>query len=234
MLALNGSTAVTLLLYVFSGGNLGLFGSASVFSWPRDVQDAIPAFQDASRFDTSGIHDDSVGRSTIWGLASTTIGATLHETCHPFGLPHCTDRFCIMTRGFDHFNRAFTFYDPPSGRNPLPRFFDDGEEARFAPISASYLNWSRWFQLDETDYPDDSRPKITLDPEAGTLTVEASAGVPWVGFWVGDNIHAYREFKAHPKKVTIPLDAIGELLRGQKLSRVSALSTNGLEARATP
>lgn len=216
------------------GGNLGLFGSASVFSWPRHVQDAIPSFQDASRFDTSRVHDDSVGRSTIWGLASTTIGATLHETCHPFGLPHCTDRFCIMTRGFDHFNRAFTFYDPPSGRHPLPRFFDDDEEARFAPVSASYLRWSRWFQLDETAYPEDSRPKITIDQEAGTVTVEAASGVPWVGFWVGDNIHAYREFADRPKQVTLSLAEIGKALAGKPLSRVSALASNGLEARADP
>lgn len=47
------------------GGNLGLFGSASVFSWPNSVGTAMQTFQDSSAFDSSVIHNDSAGRNRI-------------------------------------------------------------------------------------------------------------------------------------------------------------------------
>lgn len=215
------------------GGNLGLFGSASVFSWPRSIPDAVSVFHDATRVDPTRVHDDSVGRSTNWGLASTTIGATLHEMGHTFGLPHCKDRFGIMTRGFDHFNRVFTFIEPPSGRNRLERVFTRKEEAYFAPISASYLQWSRWFQLDEQEPASNERPRIVIDQETKQVTVTADSGVAWVGFWVDADVYSHREFKDElPKKAELSFEDIGKLLDGKKLSRVTTISANGLSSRA--
>lgn len=213
------------------GANLGLFGSASVFSWPRDIESAIDAFHDTSTFDVTKVHDDSVGRSNIWGLASTTIGATLHETGHAFGLPHCTDRFGIMTRGFDHFNRAFTFYNPPSGRNKQRVSFSPNQEAYFAPVSASYLRWSRWFQLDEQPNSDD-RPVIKIDKDSDSVKINCAAGIPWVGFHVGGDIHAFREYDAAdpPTELEIPLADISKSVGGKTLSRIRAMSSGGLES----
>ncbi len=216
------------------GGNLGLFGSASVFSWPRDIVSAISVFQDAKRVDPTRVHDDSVGRSTYWGLASTTIGATLHEMGHTFGLPHCKDRFGIMTRGFDHFNRVFTFSDPPSGRNRLERVFVQKEEAYFAPISASYLRWNRWFQLDEQNYPEDGRPRIAVDAEKKQIKVTSDSGIAWVGFWVGPDVYSHRELTGElPKVVDYSFDEIGKTLDGKKLSRITTISANGMSSRAS-
>lgn len=211
------------------GANLGLFGSASVFSWPSDISSAVDVFRDDSKFDVSGVHDDSVGRSTIWGLASTTIGATLHETGHAFGLPHCEDGRGIMTRGFDQFNRAFTFRDPPSGRSRADVPFGREQEAYFAPVSASYLRWSRWFQLDDVKLLD-GRPKLTVDQEAGTLTIECNSGVAWVGFHVKGNIRSFREYAAEnpPKSVTLSLEEIGAELK-EPPSRIRAMSAGGQE-----
>lgn len=174
------------------GGNLGLFGSASVFSWPRDISTAVDVFQDDTRVDGTKVHDDSAGRSTYWGLAATTIGATLHEMGHTFGLPHCKDGRGIMTRGFDRFNRVFTLVEPPSGRNRRELPIAADSEAYFAPISAAFLQWSRWFQLDETNYEDDAPPRIEITEQA--VRVSAASGVRWVGFWVGSDVFAYREF----------------------------------------
>ena len=214
------------------GGNLGLFGSASVFSWPRSIPDAVNVFHDATRVDPTRVHDDSVGRSTNWGLASTTIGATLHEMGHTFGLPHCKDRLGIMTRGFDHFNRVFTFVEPPSGRNREELMFSQQEEAYFAPISASYLQWTRWFRLDEQEPDNNKRPRITVDQEAKQVTVTSESGVAWVGFWVGPDVYSHREFKDDlPQKVELSFEDIGKSLDGKKLSEVSTISPNGLSAR---
>lgn len=215
------------------GGNLGLFGSGSVFSWPRDISTALEVFADESKVDPKKVHEDSAGRGTYWGVASTTIGATLHEMGHTFGLPHCTDALGIMTRGFDHFHRVFTFYDPPSGHNRAAKYFPDKEEAYFAPISASFLQWSRWFQLDQTEYADESRPRIEIDRDKQIVRVTAMAGVRWVGLWVGSEIYAYREIKddAAATEVEIPMEEVSRLLNGKPLSTVTAISANGQDGR---
>eukprot|EP00808_Paulinella_micropora_P021387 g72070.t1 len=98
------------------GGNLALFGSASCFAWPVSLWDVQRVFQDERAVPKEDIKDDSAGRGTIWGLVSTTVGATLHELLHTFGLPHVPDRFDVMNRGFDYFNRRYTFHE----KNLLP------------------------------------------------------------------------------------------------------------------
>lgn len=216
------------------GGNLGLFGSASIFSWPRDIADATEVFHDARRVDPTKVHDDSAGRGTYWGLASTTIGATLHEMGHTFGLPHCRDRLGIMTRGFDHFNRVFTFQDPPSGRNRQVRQFGQEEEAYFAPISASFLRWSRWFQLDKMTYENNARPTISINSKQKVVEIHCDAGIPWVGFWVGGDIHSHKVFPRNdlPKKLELSFEEIGKRLKGKPLSKVSVIGANGMSRSA--
>ncbi len=210
------------------GDNLGLFGSASVFSWPRDVADAMTLFQDATKIDPTNVHDDSAFRGTTWALASTTIGATLHETGHAMGLPHCTDPLGIMTRGFDHFHRVFTFVDPPSRQHPGGQAFLPEEEAYFARISASFLRWSPWFQLDAA--PNESKvSKITLGIEAGSLQASCEQGIVWLGFFVGGDIWSFKDFDASdpPKTVSLSVAEIESEFKGKKLSRVVAVTPNG-------
>jgi hypothetical protein len=210
------------------GGNLGLFGSASVFSWPASIGTAADCFLDDSRFDAARVHDDSVGRSTIWGLSSTTIGATLHEMGHTFGLPHSTDPLDIMTRGFDHFNRAFTFYDPPSGRNSEPQYFAENEEGYFSPVSASYLRWSPWFQLDAPERVQGT-PEIELTGDK--VIVTCKSGIPWIGFHVGGDIHHHVTYdeQALPKEVEFTLEEIKKMVGGQQPSLIRAIAPNGQE-----
>ena len=215
------------------GGNLGLFGSASLFSWPAGLHQVVPTFENDSNYETTNVHNDSVGRNTIWGLASTTIGATLHEMGHTFDLPHCNDPMGIMTRGFDHFNRVFTFQDPVSGRNREPLSFSQQQEAYFAPISASYLQLSRWFQPDVVEYPDRRPSEISYTKESGEIVVEAESGVAWVGFWVDSNVYAFLEFSGDERKtsMTFSQDQTSMLLDGKKLSTVTTISADGVSAR---
>jgi len=214
------------------GGNLGLFGGASVFSWPDSLADVQPTFMDNAKFDATHVHDDSAGRSTIWGLASTTMGAVLHEMGHAFGLPHCQDGRCIMTRGFDRLNRAFTFVDPPSKRALRGKPFDDNSIAYFAPISASYLQWSRWFQLDEPAIEDQTRPEITFHHDTKKIVVKSEHGVRWIGFWQGDNVSKFKAVaEAGQTEVTVPLEEWKELLGAENLSTVTAMAENGMDSR---
>ena len=57
-------------------------------------------------------------------------------------------------------------------------------------------------------------------------------GIRWVGFWQGDNVAKYREFPDEaPQQLQIPRTEWEELLGKAKLSRISVLAGNGLDAR---
>lgn len=211
------------------GGNLGLFGSASVFSWPESVAKVQEAFMDERKYDVSRVHDDSVGRGTYWGLASTTLGATLHEMSHAFGLPHCKDGRCIMTRGFDRLNRFFTLAEKMPGQDP--KYFAADSEAWFAPVSASRLRWSPWFQPEDPRLRQEPGPEITFDARKNSVTIEARSGLRVVGFWDGDDIRGFKEYadKA-PRKITLTLDEIAEANEGKTPNKVTAVDSNGRDS----
>ncbi|RYD33096.1 MAG: metallopeptidase [Verrucomicrobiaceae bacterium] len=211
------------------GGNLGLFGSASVFSWPDKVESVQQAFLDDRKYDVSRVHDDSVGRGTYWGLASTTLGATLHEMSHAFGLPHCQDDRCIMTRGFDRLNRFFTFSESLPGRKP--EFFAAGSEAWLAPVSASRLRWSPWFQPEDPRNRPEPGPEIIFDAKKDRVTFESRAGIRVLGFWEGSDIRGFQEYKDKaPRKVTLTLEEISSLNGGKVPNKVTAVDENGNDA----
>lgn len=179
------------------GGSLALFGSAGLFSWPSSIKGVSAAFLDERLVNGKQIHDDSAGRSTFWGLASTTLGATLHELGHTFGLPHSTDRYDIMTRGFDHFNRAFTLTEPPSKRNAKRLDFGMQEVAYFAPVSAAALKASPWFALDDRPRKLQDGPTITPS-ENGDVIFEAAHGIRYIGIDRRGDVVAYRSYWDKP------------------------------------
>src|SRR5207253_500131 len=136
---------------------------------------------DTQRIDTAKFQSDSINRDTYWACASTTIGAALHELGHTFGLPHSNDPRDMMTRGFDYFNRAFTFVDPESRINPKPLVFKDETAACFAPISASALVASPWFTLDDRVYDKPNRIKLVYDEEKQAIVALSPDGIRYLG-----------------------------------------------------
>jgi hypothetical protein len=164
------------------GGDMALFGSGNLFTWPNRLADVQAAFMDARPIDPAKSFNDSVGRNTFWGAASTTIGATLHELGHTFGLPHTREPTDILSRGFDYFNRAFTFVDPPSGHSKQPVEFPENDAACFAPLSAAALVATRWFAMDEVPPGDRGRTTARLDEAAGKIVVESTRSIRYVGF----------------------------------------------------
>lgn len=186
------------------GGNLGLFGSGGLFCWPGALNDVFAAFSDTTAVDSVRIHDDSVGRSTFWGLLSTTLGATLHELGHTFDLPHTTEPMDIMTRGFDHLNRAFSLIEPPPRGSRNSYEFTDREIACFAPVSAASLKASPWFALDATDHPAGPPPEVDID-DAGNVVLESALGIRYVGLMKNGDAIGFRAWwkEKPPQKVTL-------------------------------
>jgi len=94
---------------------MALFGSGGLYSWPRTIDEVQRCWMDATKVDKSCHFDDSGGRGTslqgmprggraqlgllsfpippsltgtMWANFATTLGATLHEVGHCFGLDH--------------------------------------------------------------------------------------------------------------------------------------------------
>ncbi|MCY2955156.1 MAG: metallopeptidase [Planctomycetota bacterium] len=196
------------------GGGLGLFGSGNLFTWPSKLADVQSAFMDTRPIDPKKNFSDSVGRHTFWGAASTTIGATLHEMSHTFGLPHTREPYDIMTRGFDHFNRAFTLVDPPCANNPKTVEFADTKVACFPPISAAALVNSRWFAMDDRSYNDQTRARVDLDEKGETIVIDSDSPVQYVGFDVkGDAV--YHIVPAGQKHITITLAEVRQKVKSE-------------------
>ncbi len=196
------------------GGALALFGSGNLFTWPSSLADVQKAFMDTRPIDPKKTFSDSTGRHTFWGAASTTIGATLHEMSHTFGLPHTREPYDIMTRGFDHFNRAFTFVDPPHAGSSRIVEFPETKIACFPPVSAAALVNSRWLAMDERSYNDRTRARVDLDEQGQTIIIDSDAPMQYIGFDVkGDAV--YHIVPAGQKHFAIPLADIRKKLQSQ-------------------
>ena len=177
----------------------------------------------------ANVHEDSAGRGTWWAVASTTLGAALHEMGHAFGLPHCYEPRCIMTRGFDHLNRFFTFTEEMPGRTPVT--FPADREAWFAPVSASFLRWSPWFQPDPPRNSPGGGPEIVFDERKQEVEFSSRAGLRCAGFYEKSDIRGFREFRGNaPKKIKMTLGEIGKLMENHPLSKVTVIDEAGRTA----
>lgn len=215
------------------GGALGLFGAASLYTWPVSLADVPKVFANADAIDPGKHFDDSGNRGTIWASASTTLGATLHEMGHTFGLPHSTDPFEIMSRGFDRLNRAFMPYEPPTATEPSVHFTQD-QIAHFGPFFAARLNWSPWFQPDGDagkTFPTDLAPKITYDAASGQYTIMAPYGIRVAGGEADGHVPSYQIFpKDAPTTLTLSRSDLRQKV-GTDAVHVYVLDSNGNEAR---
>ncbi|XP_063396342.1 uncharacterized protein LOC134680958 [Mytilus trossulus] len=123
------------------GGGLALFGTGSLHTWARSVDEISQRFTDNRKIDRRKFMDDSAYRETYWGNYATGLGASLHELGHTFDLAHTPTG--IMARGFDDIHRVFTVQrskvsressersrEPSSSRESLPKTTTNEENGK--------------------------------------------------------------------------------------------------------
>jgi hypothetical protein len=159
------------------GGTLALFGSSGMYAWPQTLSEVPKRFSDRRRVDSINFFDDSAGRGERWALASTTIGAMLHELGHCLSLPHPCRGGGIMARGFDYFYRLFTVQDPDPER--------EAHEPHWDRSAACRLHFHRHFvgALAVVEQIEPDWASFTAQPAASPLPsperLEHDARVPY-------------------------------------------------------
>lgn len=203
------------------GGYLGLFGSSSLYTWPSSFSEIPKTFGNATKMSEFIGLDDSAFRGTVWGSAATTLGATLHEMGHTFGLPHSDDPLCIMTRGFDRVNRQWVIEEP--GTPPV--ITEPGNRARWCKPWAAILNLSPWYQREETK--SGQGPSVKFNKETDKIEVSAPAGAKLIIGWRDDHKIWFKEFPSAPTSLQWSRKEILETVNSDQDFGVIVMDSNG-------
>jgi hypothetical protein len=173
----NPETKKNMAYTALGGGNTAVFGGSNMYCYPSRLADIQKAFMDATPIDTDRFSSDSNGRHTFWANASTSIGATLHETGHTFDLPHVRDWTGIMSRGFDFFSRFWTLQEAPKrGKTGLTDVVEE-RAAKWCLGSAAFLNSTPWFALDAREYTKKNSISARLGANSDEFIVESPDGI---------------------------------------------------------
>ena len=172
------------------GGELALFGSASLHSWPTSVDEVPDAFMDSTRYKdiSPRLHDDSHGRGTFGAAASTTLGAVLHELGHTLGLPHPGGEW-VMQRGFDNINRAFLSVEIVGSRGGR-RAVSPGEAPLWHPLHTLHLAHSPWLG-GNGDFPP---PVPVVEVKGGEVFVVGGAPLTYLAGWADNHYLSYQSW----------------------------------------
>jgi hypothetical protein len=200
--------------YALGGGSLALFGSGTLQWMPSSWADVPTAMEDATVIETPTIMEDSAGRQTIWANVSTGYGALLHELGHTFGLPHSADGFSVMSRGFDHFNRWFTVFDPVSHKSQGKVSFSRDQMMKWDPFFAFELNASPYFQPDGPSGKSQSDGKITVTVVDAVL-VDGDGIIGWAAMR-DDLPHYYKLLPDASNQVKLSIKDLREQLKTDK------------------
>lgn len=214
------------------GGQLALFGSGSLSTWPSSLKEVSKSLTDPRFLEPAKEFDDSGLRGTVWGSNATTLGAVLHELGHTLGLPHSSDRYGIMSRGFDFINRAFTLVEPPSKLKQNPFVIPNGEQARWDPFHAARLAWNRWLQPDlpEGGSFRDVLPTV-IEARDGEFVIKSAYGIRVAGAEISDRDNTFEVYRDDPPRtITLKQRELAEKVGGESFT-VYALDSMGNEAR---
>ena len=182
-----------------------VFGTVTRHFWPLSFREVPKVFADSSSFD-SKTYDESGNRKTVWANLSTGYGTIIHELSHTFGIQGSTDRFSVMSRGFDLLSRAFTQSEAPTEGQTVPTSFTKDEIPKWDPFYSAILNWNPWFQPDLKPAESfEASLKPTVSCSADDILIDAPYGVRVVGAQNESAAPWFTEYResAPPKRVKL-------------------------------
>jgi hypothetical protein len=155
----------------------------------------------------------------------------LHELMHTWDLPHSKDPLDVIAgRGFIHFNRYYSFIEPPSKNNPRSLEPTEAQASYISPMSGSSLKNSRWFALDDKPWKNGGAPRITAAGTAGDILIEAEHGLGYLGFDVKEEAVAHKTWghgdREPPRRYLLTAAELQELA-GTSDVRIRALDVEG-------
>ncbi len=206
--------------FALGGGALAAFGTGSMDFWPATLDEMVKIWSDGTRVDPGEHFEDSGNRGTVWANAATAYGATLHELGHTLGLPHTADRFCIMSRGFDQFNRRFMLTEPGTTFKP-------NEISHWDPHFAARLNWNKWFQPDKKANAPGPGPSVKI--EGGDVVFTAQQGIRVMGAESDDRPAVWESYSQAdpPKSARWPLGWLRNRIGGTGAYRITLVDNDG-------
>lgn len=209
--------------FALGGGALAAFGTGSMDFWPSTLADLPKVLSDGTKVDPAEHFEDSGYRGTVWANVATAYGATLHELGHTLGLPHTADRFCIMSRGFDQFNRRFMLTEPGTT-------FQPNEMSYWDPHFAARLNWNKWLQADKRAYTQGGGPSVSI--KGNEVLFTASKGIRVIGAESDDRPAVWQSWSQidPPKMAKWPLDWVRNRIGGSGAYRITIMDDEGNQA----
>lgn len=208
------------------GGRLGLFGSGTLHTWAESLDEVVSRFSDDRLIVTTQLFDDSAYRGTYWANYATGIGATLHELGHCLSLPHPANGKGIMSREFDHFNRAFMVREPQSKVSSSIDPVLQAHEIGWDRSAAVRLRFHRWLEPDVRTYQSNAAPTISED--AVDVTIAASSGVRHVAWHVDGKVAGHEEYLTEaPPTVTVSKASLKVRFPGETSVRATSIDDEG-------
>jgi hypothetical protein len=212
--------------FALGGGALAAFGSGSMVYWPATLAEVYPVLMDTRVIDHEKGFEDSGYRRTVWANVSTAYGAMLHELGHALGLPHSSEPFTVMSRGFDYFSRSLTVVEAPRAGQKDPVSFAPNEVIRWNGFFAARLNASPFFQPEE---PPAAGESPTIERNGDEVRLKAPRGIRVWGAENDDTPAVWEEKKeaAPPTNLVLSVKDLRDKLKIARPFRLTVVDTQG-------